>query len=260
MNIFVINLPNAIDRRIFQQQQLDKLGLDYEILSAVSTNDINDETYQKHANDWQRPLRKSEVACYYSHQNAWNRVIDSNQPALILEDDALLSKCVPELLNELVNKQDVDLINFENRGRKKFISRFGETLKCRSKLFRLYQDRTGASGYVLYPNGAKKLIQHQQKKGIALADAHITDCHTIKAYQVEPTPIIQLDMCHYYGIDIAHLEKISTSTVSARNNPKGGFYFRVKRGFFQLKLGLRQLMIIIKSDRRYIKIKVKNYE
>jgi hypothetical protein len=38
------------------------------------------------------------------------------------------------------------------------------------------------------------------KKGIALADAHITDCHNIKAYQVEPTPIIQLDQCRDYAI------------------------------------------------------------
>jgi glycosyl transferase family 25 len=61
------------------------------------------------------------------------------------------------------------------------------------KLFRLYQDRAGAAGYILWPQGAKKLLQCEQKKGIALADAHITDCHNIKAYQVEPTPIIQLD-------------------------------------------------------------------
>jgi hypothetical protein len=34
----------------------------------------------------------------------------------------------------------------------------------------------------------------------ALADAHITDCHNIKAYQVEPTPIIQLDQSRDYAI------------------------------------------------------------
>jgi hypothetical protein len=49
-------------------------------------------------------------------------------------------------------------------------------------------------------DAAKKLLQCEQKKGIALADAHITDCHNIKAYQVEPTPIIQLDQCRDYAI------------------------------------------------------------
>jgi hypothetical protein len=39
-------------------------------------------TYKKHAKDWQRPLKNTEVACYYSHQNAWGKIIQSNEPML----------------------------------------------------------------------------------------------------------------------------------------------------------------------------------
>jgi|JYMV01.1.fsa_nt_gi glycosyl transferase family 25 len=260
MNIFIINLSSAVERREFQEKQLSNLKLNYQIVNATTINDIDDEAYKKHSKDWQRPLQKTEVACYFSHRHAWEKVIQSSQPALILEDDALLSKCVPELLEELSHKKDADLINLENRGRKKFVSKSGVKLKCNSKLLRLYQDRTGAAGYVLWPSGAKKLIQCEEKKGIALADAHITACNSLNVYQVEPAPIIQLDMCEHYETSDFYSKNISASTVSTYNNPKGALYFRIKRILFQLKLGFYQLLLVMKSDRRYIKIRKKDYE
>jgi len=259
MDILIINLPSAIERRNFQQEQFSKLSLDFNFLDATSTSDISTATYKKHAKDWQRPLQKTEVACYFSHRNAWDKVIESNQPALILEDDALLSKCVPELLRALSNKKDVDFITLENRTRKKFVAKIHKNIICNSKLLRLYQDRTGAAGYILWPSGAKKLIQREQKKGIALADAHITACHNLHAYQVEPAAIIQLDVCEFYDIKSSTREAISKSTVSNLNNPRGDWYFWIKKIYLQIKLGLYQLTLIFKSKRRYIKIKKSDF-
>ena len=255
MQIFVINLPSAIERSKLQNKQLTKLDLRYKILSATSTEDISKDTYKKHYYDWQRPLRKTEVACYFSHKSAWNRVIKSKKPALILEDDAILSKALPELLENLNNIKNIDLINLENRSRKKFVSKSYKDIACQSKLLRLYQDRTGAAGYILWPSGAKKLIQFEIKKGIGLADAQITSCHSLKVFQVEPSPIIQLDQCQDYGISNSYTNVMSKSTVSSSQNKSGGFYFIIKRLFFQLKLAFRQLFIFTKSQRRYISIR-----
>ena len=97
MKIFIINLSTAVKRRQFQSKQMSKLDLDYEFLEATTIHDISDETYAKHYQDWQRPLRNTEVACYFSHRSAWQRIIDTKTPTLILEDDALLSKCVPDM-------------------------------------------------------------------------------------------------------------------------------------------------------------------
>jgi len=252
VQIFVINLPNAIERRKLQIGQLEKLGLEYKILDATSVKDINEDTYKKHYFDWQRPLRKTEVACYYSHKSAWIRIIKSRKPALILEDDAILSRFLPKLLNNLNTIKNTDLINLENRSRKKFVARSHLDIGCNSKLLRLYQDRTGAAGYILWPSGAKKLIQFEKKSGIGLADAHITSCHSLETYQVEPSPIIQLDQCMAYGIINTHTSSILKSTVSTGHNYKGGIYFIIKRLFYQLKLALRQLFILTKSHRRYI--------
>ena len=259
MNILVISLPNAEKRRNFQQEQLSKLGLDFRFLDATSTNDIDKTTYKQHYQDWQRPLKEAEVACYYSHRHAWDSVIQSNQPTLILEDDALLSRCTPALLKSLSTKKNIDLINLENRGRKKFISKSSESIVCNSKLLRLYQDRTGAAGYILWPSGAKKLIQCEKRKGIALADAHITACNNLNSYQVEPSPIIQLDNCEWYKIENPINNRASKSSVSSIDNPKGNWLFWVKRICSQIKLGFRQLFLITFSTRRYIKIKTKDF-
>ena len=259
MQIFVINLPDAVKRRKLQKDQLTKLGLEYKILNATSVEDISEATYKKHYFDWQRPLRKTEVACYFSHRAAWNRVIKSNKPALILEDDAIMSKLLPELLHSLNTIQNTDLINLENRSRKKFVSRSYIDIACNSKLLSLYQDRTGAAGYILWPTGAKKLILLEKNKGISLADAHITSCHSLKVFQVEPSPIIQLDQCKDYGVNNIYSSVISNSTVSNSQNYKGGIYFFIKRLYYQLKLALRQLYILTKSQRRYISIKKSDF-
>ena len=255
MQIFVINLPDAVERRKLQKDQLTKLGLEYKILDATSVEDISEATYKKHYFDWQRPLRKTEVACYFSHRSAWDKVIRSGEPALILEDDAILSIFLPELLENLNKIKSTDLINLENRSRKKFVSRSYVDIECNSKLLRLYQDRTGAAGYILWPSGANKLIQLEKNSGIGLADAHITRCHALKAYQVEPSPIIQLDQCKEYGISNTYSQTVSKSTVSTLDNYRGGTYFILKRLLYQLRLALRQLFILTKSQRRYISIR-----
>ena len=259
MNILVLSLPNAKERRDFQQNQLFKLGLDFKFLDATSTNDINTETYKKHYYDWQRPLRNTEVACYFSHRSAWQKIINNNMPALILEDDALLSQCVPELLKSFTNKKNVDLINLEVRGRKKFISKIGQDTACNSKLFKLYQDRTGAAGYVLWPSGAKKLLQCERENGIALADAQIANCNTLVSYQIEPAHVIQLDQCNHYGIPNTHSNTIQMSTISQPNNPKCHAIFWIKRITAQVKLFVHISPLIIKSKRRYIKINKESF-
>ena len=91
VNILIINLKTSKDRLEFQKKQFEKLGLPFDVLEAFSVVDLNEEQYQKLGFGWQRPLRKVEVACFLSHQKAWEEVLKRNQPCLILEDDAVLA-------------------------------------------------------------------------------------------------------------------------------------------------------------------------
>ena len=138
-------------------------------------------------------------------------------------------------------------------------SKIGQDTACHSKLFKLYLDRTGAAGYILWPPGAKKLLQYEREHGIALADAQIANCNTLVSYQIEPAHIIQLDQCNYYGIPSIHSDAIQMSTVSQPNKPKVHGIFWIKRITAQVKLFVHILPFIIKSKRRHIKINKESF-
>ena len=259
MKLLIINLKDEENRRAFQNEQLSFYGFDYEFLNAFSVDDISKEIYEKNSKDWQRPLKKTEVACYYSHREAWMRVLKNNQPILIMEDDALISKHLASLLLILEQIKDADLVNLENRGRKKFVSKTAVPLGDQAKLLKLFQDRTGAACYILWPSGAKKLLNCEQKKGIALADAHITSCNEIVSFQVEPAAAIQLDYCEYYQMINPAQQELAQSSVSSSYNKKGNWLFWIKRINFQIKLGWRQLCFLGRVQRRFIDINEKDF-
>ena len=131
IDALVINLDTAEARWDFQQRQLQHLGIAYQRLVATSTQSLDSLTYEQWANDWQRKLRKTEVACFLSHYRAWQIVSDTGRPWLILEDDALLCERLPQVLDSidiylqagLSDSLALDHISFETRGRKKLFSR-----------------------------------------------------------------------------------------------------------------------------------------
>ncbi len=259
MDIFVINLSSAIKRRQFQEQQLSKLKLDYQITNATTISDINNKTYQKHYYDWQRPMQKTEVACYFSHQTLWSKIVKKNRMALILEDDVLLSKHTPNILAKLEKYTNFDMVNLEVFNRKKYVAKKSQPIG-HHQLFYLYQDKAGAAAYVLYPNGAKKLLQQQQKNGIALADAHLHNCLELQSYQIEPACAVQLMFCKKYDIK-QYSTAISQSFIKYENNNKNHvFVFKIKRITVQIKLGIHQLSFILKAKKRYIKLNNKDFK
>lgn len=266
MKAYIINLSKDKIRREFQEKQLSNLGIDYEIVNAVTTDDIELSVYKNHENDWQRPLRRVEVACYFSHRTLWKKIIERKEPALILEDDALLSQCVPNILNDLSTLDNIDYVTLEVRGRKKLVANEGQDIAPSSqarisRIYRLYLDRTGAAGYVLFPSGASKLLEQEAENGIGLADAHITACYDLVAYQIEPAAIIQVDQCAHYGIRSPLVVK---SNISNQDKPpmtfRKKFFFKVKRIKAQIRQGLQQIRHFFHATRRDIKIDSEDFK
>ena len=242
----VINLARSGDRLAFQQAQLSALGIPMQQLAAISTDQMDAVQYESLANSWERKLRPAEVACFLSHQAAWQHVADTSQPWLILEDDALLSRQVPDLLAALsVNPQHADLITLETRSRKKLIGRCAYPVGVHFSLRRLYQDRTGAAAYVLYPEGAHKLLQKARRHGPGLADAFISSSYELNAWQVVPAGAIQLDQCEAYGLPFDN-PFASTITPAGSKRPAACSLFKLmgfkaRRLSNQPKMGLRKL-------------------
>ncbi|MFT4747700.1 MAG: glycosyl transferase family 25 [Congregibacter sp.] len=245
MKVLVINLDTATTRMAFQKEQLNQLGLTYERLAAVQIKDKTNESYVKYYATWQRPLSMAEVSCFFSHKMAWDKVIEADSPMLILEDDALLAKSVPNLLAELDKLTNVDYINLEARGINKKKQLANKATQCfgDTEMIRLYQGRSGAAGYIIWPSGAKKLLAKMANEGIAIADKFINSDYKLIAYQIEPAVIIQLDQCQLHGITppIDVQTSIGARPKSVPISSRKFWVYSIKRIVGQFKIGFNQL-------------------
>ena len=261
----VINLEHSTQRLAFQQAQLAHLGIAMQRLSAVGTNSIDPVRYEQLANGWQRKLRLAEVACFLSHQLAWQYVAANGQPMLILEDDALLSQHTPELLAALnTQPPPADLVSLETRSRKKLLGKHSWPASPHFKRHPLYQDRTGAAAYVLYPQGAQKLLHQSANHAPALADAFISSCYSLSAYQIVPAAAIQLDQCQAYGLPF---DNPFASTITPADNHKpaanttaDALQFKLRRIGAQIKMGWRQLSLVSRSSRSHVGIRANDLQ
>lgn len=107
----VINLPSAKDRRDAMLAQSERFGVDMQIISAISGNDLppDDSTtgYDRAAREryYTKHLIPNEVACVMSHRKAIKTFLDSPaEYAVIMEDDALLAEHFNEGIRELTEK------------------------------------------------------------------------------------------------------------------------------------------------------------
>lgn len=255
MNIYIINLSKDTQRRAFQEQQLHDLRLSHRIVQATTTEDIA-PLYQECKDNWQRPLRQVEIACYFSHQKLWKKILQEQKPALILEDDILICKELPQILEFCKELKNIDHISLESTARKKLLGNKSISTPLNEfKLSPLLIDRNGAGGYILFPSGAKKLLEHEKKYGVALADAQITSCFNLNSYQLEPACMIQMDQCSKYGLKPPIKVNSNISAVKKESiESKKILYFKRKRIAHQLKLALRELWYILRAKRRKIDI------
>ena len=261
MKVLIINLKQSTKRLTQQQRQFNRLGLSFERLPAVSIHDFNDEEYNRLAFSGQRPLSKAELACFLSHKKAWEYVLAANEPCAILEDDAVLVKDFAHILAEL-KQQDIDFVNLEVHGRKKIVS-FTEHFSIVNKqygLLRLFLDRSGTGGYVIYPNGAKILLDYMQQRPIGLADEFIHSCNTLNRYQIEPAALLQSDKCEQYHVPcdyVLHsvIAQVSSSTKTTYGlSLKEKCIFKTRRVLRQITLGYYLIKFKIKGERRYIQV------
>eukprot|EP01091_Cochliopodium_minus_P012968 TRINITY_DN4061_c0_g1_i1.p1 TRINITY_DN4061_c0_g1~~TRINITY_DN4061_c0_g1_i1.p1 ORF type:complete len:873 (+),score=234.62 TRINITY_DN4061_c0_g1_i1:58-2676(+) len=101
--IYIINLKKRLDKRAAMEERLKELqvNIPFEFIEAIDGNKIDKEWLAK--NDaaplisWRdpkikRPLTKGEIGCMLSHIKAWDMIIESGQPGLILEDDSVFSE------------------------------------------------------------------------------------------------------------------------------------------------------------------------
>lgn len=113
MKVFVINLEQSHDRRVFMEKQLAALNLDAEFFPAVDGRLLpEDEIARVSDRRWfsryvGREMTRSDMGCSLSHIYLYRKMVDENIPcALILEDDVWMTPSLVPLLREL--ERDID--------------------------------------------------------------------------------------------------------------------------------------------------------
>ena len=246
MRALIINVATATTRLVLQGAQMEALGLDWERLEAVTPPTLSVPTGDPRWQRWERPMKATEIAVLVSHCMAWERVRVANTPYLIVEDDVLLAAEAPILLQKLKDEGGLDHATLEVRNRRKLVGARHPRLPMR----RLYQDRTGAAAYVLWPSGARKLLSRAATHP-GLADAVICAAYEMSSWQADPALAVQIDQCAIYGI----APPISMeSSIGTDSPPPGRGIQRFRRIAAQLRMWFRHLSKIAVSERRWISL------
>lgn len=248
MKAFFINLEREETRRAFQIAQAARLGLDLHRIPAVTRGDVTPPPEAEYWQRWQRPLRPAEMATLLSHRAAWQRVADAGEPCLILEDDAWLMPSSAAFLAEAAPLHGIDHLSLETRNRFKIL---GKPHPAHPGLRRLFLDRTGAAAYVLWPDGARKLLARSAAIP-GLADAVLMETPGLQSWQADPAQAIQIDMAAAYG-RAAPIPVASSISDTARPD-RGPLPFRLRRMRENLRLSLRMLYLLAGAERRKVAI------
>ena len=118
MKIFVINLPEDTDRLKAIENQLQTLGLSYDVFTAIRGSSLSSaEISESYDEKWfvrneGRAAALGELGCAMSHIAIYRIILERKIPhALVLEDDAWLNPNLPQLLEYIAKKFKADQKN-----------------------------------------------------------------------------------------------------------------------------------------------------
>lgn len=117
MRAYVINLDRSADRRRHMRRELQKTGLDYELIRAIDARDLDLEDSSLVSPDMaaESPF-PGTIACPLSHLVAYRKIlVDGCDEALVLEDDVMLPPDLGRIVTEVavhLEGADVVLLNY----------------------------------------------------------------------------------------------------------------------------------------------------
>ncbi|MGV7234715.1 MAG: hypothetical protein ACQ9ET_00510 [Nitrosomonadaceae bacterium] len=163
----LMNLPESIkmaDRCIESGKQF---GVDIEIVPAVwrdvAMEELKREGLVKGKYDESWSNNDSVIGNFITQYRTWNLIVESNEPGIVLEHDAVFVNTVPDLTGDIVNigKPSYGQFRIQPRpGIYPMFSKVGGYIP-------------GAHGYYLTPKGAQLLITKAKANGAAPCDIYL---------------------------------------------------------------------------------------
>ena len=93
LKIFVISLPDAMERRERVARQLGELGLSFEFFDAMRGEQVLADRYFERCDEEEwllntgHSMSLGEVGCFASHRSMWQKCVELGEPLMIMEDD-----------------------------------------------------------------------------------------------------------------------------------------------------------------------------
>lgn len=172
MKKFVINLKRRPDRKKHFIETNTTLT-DYSFVEAVDGED-NLSSYKTRPG-WIDPFQKrdiiaTEIACFLSHRNMWQKCVELDEPIYVIEDDAIINveRWDEEFYDHTIKYWDLlYLQRNENEPE--------NTIKVSDRLERPWYPYN-TTAYVISPKGARKLLNTNiLEEGIIPVDEYIPE-------------------------------------------------------------------------------------
>lgn len=116
MHAYVINLERSPERRAKITANLDRCGVDYEIVTAIDGRDL--DPAGKIAPTFYNKVRPGEAGCALSHMIVYQKILaDGLERALVLEDDIIVPPeftLIVDAVAECLNGAEVALLTFDS--------------------------------------------------------------------------------------------------------------------------------------------------
>jgi glycosyl transferase family 25 len=197
--VFYINLSTRPDRRVFMEQQLERLGIVAERIEAATIGEVPQSLIDIHSSrQLAFPVSVGDLACGLSHQSVWRRMAELRVPAaVVLEDDAMLSDTVlPFLAADILQRLNADLVHLETR-RSRVCLGPPRTEIGAIRVHELQSSHMGAAAYIVSQSIAEASLRHPLVNMMGVdrflfgrGGPHLL-CS--KVLQLYPSPAVQLD-------------------------------------------------------------------
>ena len=182
--IYVINLERRPDRLASVMNEIARVGIigdiPIEIIPAVDgKKDVNEQflaannfkVYDQWTDPWWgRSISLGELGCGVTHYKLWQKIIENNETALILEDDVSLSDSFITDCQKITPQAENLDFEFVYLGRKPI---YPEKEKRITSSLLIPEYSYWTCGYVLTPIGAKKLYEGGYNQNLIPVDEYI---------------------------------------------------------------------------------------
>ncbi|WP_028092166.1 glycosyltransferase family 25 protein [Pseudodonghicola xiamenensis] len=190
--VHFINLDRVPERAAFMQEQCARAGFDrvhrFSAVDAATTPLSPRYRPGRWGAYWS--LLLSEVAVFESHRALWQQVAESGQPAVLMEDDVLLSEQAGAVCAALATAAErFDMVKLDSPGGP---LRLGPATRMGGQSLRpLTGVIASAAAYLLTPTGAALLLRQSQSYCDHLDDFLTRRYPGYRAFQLDPAVAVQ---------------------------------------------------------------------